>query len=144
MRFPALLLLCAFARLFMASDVQQTLKPLVVLPNSEQTLTGRDAITAVFNKAVIALGSDWNNNQQPPFHFEGANVPGKIRWCVYTVRLLTIFRVTTTIARFDPDIDWPPDLKFSVRIAVTDYKVGQQAAITHQQGPEVNRRDKDL
>lgn len=86
MLFPALLLLCAFVQLLMA-DVQ-TLKPLVVLPNSGQTLTGRDAITVVFNSAVIALGSDWNNNQQSPLHFEGATVPGKIRWCVRTLLII--------------------------------------------------------
>lgn len=47
-------------------------------------------------------------DESVPFYFttSGAeqSVPGKMRW------------VTTYIARFDPDIDWPKDLIFELRI----------------------------
>lgn len=46
-------------------------------------LRNRDAITAVFSSAVIALGADWGTELPAhliPFSFEGAQVPGKMRW----------------------------------------------------------------
>jgi len=76
-------------------------------------LQGADAITVVFNRAVVALGADWGKDLSPsaangaaPFSFVGLEraVPGKLRW------------VTTSIARFDPDGDWPTDLRFSVAV----------------------------
>lgn len=85
-------------------------------------LSGRTAITIIFNRAVIALGSDFGAYSanttadlmkpemqflQMPFVFDGLpeeGIPGKFRWA------------TTSIARFDPDIDWPSDLRFSVNV----------------------------
>lgn len=87
-------------------------------------ISGTTPITIVFNRAVIALGSDFdsyratttkdlmlldktNKTVQMPFVFEGLpeeGIPGKFRW------------VTTSICRFDPDIQWPTDLKFRVRV----------------------------
>lgn len=68
------------------------------------TLTGRQAITAVFSRPVIALGSDWGGPDPSspaaglvPFRLT-CGVPGRLRW------------VTTSIARFDPSVEWPPDL----------------------------------
>lgn len=56
---------------------------------------------AVFSRPVLALGADWGLQQLPreqlPFNLS-CNVPGRLRW------------VTTNIARFDPSVDWPPDL----------------------------------
>lgn len=46
-------------------------------------LQGRDAITVVYNAAVIALGSDFAAeipSNLTPFVLNGTNVPGKMRW----------------------------------------------------------------
>lgn len=54
------------------------------------------------------MGSDWGSGEPKtkPFKFvglpAGVTIPGKTRW------------VTTSIARFDPDVDWPTDLDFNV------------------------------
>eukprot|EP01127_Copromyxa_protea_P019958 TRINITY_DN6582_c0_g1_i1.p1 TRINITY_DN6582_c0_g1~~TRINITY_DN6582_c0_g1_i1.p1 ORF type:complete len:1992 (-),score=234.88 TRINITY_DN6582_c0_g1_i1:99-6074(-) len=85
------------------------LHTLAVLPDKSSVLRGKDAITVIFDSAVIALGSDWNTNPSNPFK-SNMQVPGKVRW------------VTTTIARFDPDVAWPPDLSFPVEIRATDYR----------------------
>ncbi|PNW72413.1 hypothetical protein CHLRE_16g677205v5 [Chlamydomonas reinhardtii] len=75
----------------------------VELSNSDSAsvgLYGRQALTAVFSRPVIALGSDFGtpaSEQKLPFRLN-CPVPGKARW------------VTTTIARFDADVDWPTDL----------------------------------
>ncbi|KAG2434208.1 hypothetical protein HXX76_007934 [Chlamydomonas incerta] len=66
------------------------------------TVSGRQALTAVFTRPVIALGSDFGLSAQQadqlaPFRLSCA-VPGKARW------------VTTAIYRYDPDVDWPTDL----------------------------------
>mmetsp|Transcript_40315 Transcript_40315/g.104524 ORF Transcript_40315/g.104524 Transcript_40315/m.104524 type:complete len:2609 (-) Transcript_40315:679-8505(-) len=88
------------------------LKVSTVLPgnsaNSATTLRGRDAITVVFSRPVIAIGEDFGDGPLPdrflPFSIFDrrlntvSNVPGKFRW------------VTTYILRFDTDIDWPSDL----------------------------------
>jgi Bacterial Alpha-2-macroglobulin MG10 domain/Alpha-2-macroglobulin family len=69
-------------------------------------LSGKDAITLVFNRPLIALGSDFQSmfgaTDFQPFELKGCSVPGKWRF------------VTTFVARFDPDEDWPPNLHFSV------------------------------
>ncbi|KAG2434214.1 hypothetical protein HXX76_007940 [Chlamydomonas incerta] len=68
--------------------------------SSSVSLYGRQALTAVFSRPVIALGSDFGipaSEQKLPFRLN-CPVPGKARW------------VTTTIARFDADVDWPTDL----------------------------------
>eukprot|EP00741_Cyanophora_paradoxa_P018347 tig00000204_g17715.t2 len=74
-------------------------------------ISQRSAITVVFNRAVIALGSDFDKEgsakERVPFTLHtdaGVEVPGKLRW------------VTTYIARFDPDVDWPTDLTLEVRV----------------------------
>ncbi|KAG2489968.1 hypothetical protein HYH03_011597 [Edaphochlamys debaryana] len=59
---------------------------------------------AVFSRPVIALGSDFGDGASEklaPFTLSCA-VPGKARW------------VSTTIYRFDPDIEWPTDLDCEV------------------------------
>eukprot|EP01044_Picomonas_judraskeda_P019670 COSAG03_NODE_4194_length_1645_cov_1.966365_2_plen_112_part_01 len=76
-------------------------------PAARSTLSGRDALTVTFNRAVIALGSDFGDEALPadkvPFSCVlsqpggGATPPmeGRWRW------------VTTFVARFDPVSDWP-------------------------------------
>jgi len=87
-------------------------------------LRGTTAITIVFNRAVIALGSDFgaynatttkelmeldkrNPNLKMPIVFEGLpeeGIPVRFRW------------VTTSICRVDPIGDWPTDLDFTVAV----------------------------
>ncbi|KAG2447325.1 hypothetical protein HYH02_007655 [Chlamydomonas schloesseri] len=64
---------------------------------------GRQALTVVFTRPVIALGADFGlspeqADKMAPFRLLNCPVPGKARW------------VTTTIYRFDPDLHWPSDL----------------------------------
>jgi len=69
------------------------------------TLSGRDAITVIFDHPAIALGQDWGSelpSDVVPFQLSGTTIPGTIRY------------VTTSIARFDPNIDWPNDLNFTL------------------------------
>ncbi|KXZ55787.1 hypothetical protein GPECTOR_2g1337 [Gonium pectorale] len=79
------------------------------VPVAEPAPLATPAPQAVFARPVIALGSDFGTpdaQQKLPFRLERAGgacpVPGKFRW------------VTTTIARFDPDVDWPTDLDCSL------------------------------
>ncbi|KAK9809200.1 hypothetical protein WJX72_011244 [[Myrmecia] bisecta] len=69
------------------------------------TVTGRQALTVVYSRAVIALGSDFGVAALPasqiPFTFSKA-IPGDWRW------------VTTYIARWDPAVDWPTDLNITL------------------------------
>jgi hypothetical protein len=74
------------------------------------TLSGRQALTAVFSRPVIALGADFappaGGQQLPPEQTPfttTCGVPGRMRW------------VTTSIARFDPSVEWPPDLRCAFR-----------------------------
>jgi len=64
--------------------------------------SGNQALTVVFSRPVIALGSDFGVGDTLPPSLVPFNincpVPGLFRW------------VTTSIARWDPTIDWPPDL----------------------------------
>jgi hypothetical protein len=95
------------------------LRVLSVLPTSSQASTrlyGRTALTVVYARPVIALGSDWSASGNDgvlaqnlvPFTLQACSgqpafaVPGKLRWA------------TTSIARFDADIDWPTDLCFDL------------------------------
>eukprot|EP01065_Artemidia_motanka_P040741 TRINITY_DN5158_c1_g2_i1.p1 TRINITY_DN5158_c1_g2~~TRINITY_DN5158_c1_g2_i1.p1 ORF type:complete len:2080 (+),score=602.26 TRINITY_DN5158_c1_g2_i1:60-6242(+) len=89
------------------------LKQLRLLPADGSVVGGRDAVTLVFSRAVIALGSNfasggdarvgglepllWNcsDGASPP-------VPGRLWW------------VTTAILRFDPSEDWPNDISCTV------------------------------
>eukprot|EP00798_Chlamydomonas_sp_ICE-L_P007932 gene7932-1146_t len=98
-------------------------------------LSGRQAITVVYSRPVIALGSDFatavnaggknvigqtavsrpvialgsdfamadNAGGKIPFTLTCPLIPGKFRW------------VTTTIARWDVDVDWPTDLNCSLQ-----------------------------
>ena len=70
-------------------------------------LSGRASITVTFNRAVIALGSDFAPGALPdtltPFTLEPP-VSGKLRW------------VTTSIARFDADEEWPPELELTLSL----------------------------
>jgi hypothetical protein len=94
---------------------------------ADTLLRGRDALTVVFSRSVIAMGSDFGASSPSilgvlpnkehaiasnlPFYVTSNGalkaVPGKLRW------------VTTYIARFDPDIDWPLDLKFELVVNPT-------------------------
>ncbi|KAF8063719.1 hypothetical protein HT031_003574 [Scenedesmus sp. PABB004] len=68
-----------------------------------RTHARRAAAQAVFSRPVIALGSDFGSDSAlppslVPFSLTCGSVPGRLRW------------VTTSIARWDPAIDWPTDL----------------------------------
>ena len=67
----------------------------------------RQALTATFSRAMIALGEDFGAGPLPaalvPFELDPP-IPGKLRW------------VTTSIARFDPDDDFPPSLNVTLRL----------------------------
>ncbi|GMH44585.1 hypothetical protein BSKO_12537 [Bryopsis sp. KO-2023] len=77
--------------------------------NSTERLTVRNkqALTVVFSRSVIALGQDFGKTSLPddkvPFFLE-PEIPGRFRW------------VTTYIARWDPDENWPLDseVKFTL------------------------------
>lgn len=96
-------------------SVQSDISVVTVLPNGDNpVLSNRESITVFFSKPVIALGSDFGSeipdNLQPITLDWPANVepiPGQTRW------------VTTSIARFDPDVDWPPYLRLTLRISIT-------------------------
>jgi len=67
----------------------------------------RQALTATFSLAMITLGEDFGAGPLPaalvPFELDPP-IPGKLRW------------VTTSIARFDPDDDFPPSLNVTLRL----------------------------
>jgi len=70
-------------------------------------IDGKQALTVTFSHAIIALGEDFGAGALPeslnPFMMSPA-VAGTVRW------------VTTSIARFDPLDEWPPELTVSVAI----------------------------
>eukprot|EP01052_Picozoa_sp_SAG31_P019631 SAG31_NODE_1440_length_8331_cov_4.818270_5_plen_1231_part_01 len=72
-------------------------------------ISGKDALTVTFSRAVIALGSDFGPEgrdipaDKVPFT-TSVDVPGRLRW------------VTTFTARFDPTDDWPKDLDFTLEV----------------------------
>lgn len=74
----------------------------VVGTSVEYPIHSRQPIQIIFNRAVIALGDDFEN-KDAPFTLSGS-VPGQFRW------------VTTYIARFDPLVDWPTDLHITLTI----------------------------
>ncbi|KXZ56112.1 hypothetical protein GPECTOR_2g994 [Gonium pectorale] len=114
-RASALLLLCAVsawqcsaapakAKSAFMSEVPLTIvmsTPAELASEGAAYVYGRQALTAVFSRPVIALGSDFNSRaaQQRAAFRLSCPMPGKLRW------------VTTTIARFDPNMDWPTDLE---------------------------------
>lgn len=88
-------------------------------PAARASVSGRDAITVTFNRAVIALGSDFGAGDvlpadKVPFSVTVAQVTtgarteasmdGRWRW------------VTTFVARFDPAADWPTDVTVNVQL----------------------------
>ena len=82
----------------------------VVSPDAPPTpvaLSNRDAVTVTFSRAVIALGSDFGPGALPPnltpFTLDPP-VAGHLRW------------VTTSIARFDPAAEWPPELELTLSL----------------------------
>ena len=82
----------------------------VVSPDAEPTpvaLSNRDAVTVTFSRAVIALGSDFGPGALPPnltpFVLDPP-VAGHLRW------------VNTSIARFDPAAEWPPELELTLSL----------------------------
>lgn len=73
-------------------------------------LSGRQAITAVFSRPVVPLGSDFGAAEDfggvAPFNLSCNSLqplPGSRRW------------VTTNIARFTPAIAWPSDLSCTLQ-----------------------------
>ncbi|PNH04504.1 hypothetical protein TSOC_009336 [Tetrabaena socialis] len=79
--------------------------PLTVITTTPVALSTQDDDGAVFSRPVIALGSDFGGadaTKKVPFRLT-CGVAGKLRW------------VTTSIARFDPEEDWPPDLECSLK-----------------------------
>eukprot|EP00163_Fabomonas_tropica_P015313 TRINITY_DN2807_c0_g1_i4.p1 TRINITY_DN2807_c0_g1~~TRINITY_DN2807_c0_g1_i4.p1 ORF type:complete len:171 (+),score=23.59 TRINITY_DN2807_c0_g1_i4:186-698(+) len=104
-----------------APALKMPLKIVSILPSSSSPdvsyqLYGNMALTVVFSRPVIALGSDLymgNQTNAPnvPFRLvpHDPSIPidklkGKFRW------------VTTRIARFDLDTTWPTDLHFRLEI----------------------------
>eukprot|EP00198_Chlamydomonas_reinhardtii_P005013 XP_001694349.1 predicted protein [Chlamydomonas reinhardtii] len=98
------------ARVFLAKELPLTVvltTPSEVMVNSSEPvrLYNRQAIQVVFSRPVIALGSDFGDGaaaKQVPFRLS-CGVPGSFRW------------VSTTAGRWDPALDWPPDLSCSLR-----------------------------
>ena len=95
-----------------ASETATVLQPFTVLSltptkrgkagAARLELAGREAITLTFSHAVIALGSDFSAGPLPkeltPFEMTPP-VAGRVRW------------VTTSVVRFDPEGEWPPELE---------------------------------
>jgi hypothetical protein len=79
----------------------------------------RQALTVTFSSAMIALGEDFGPGPLPhdvvPFELFPP-IPGKLRW------------VTTTIARFDPDSDYPPSLTFALQLTGMASRAGATLA----------------
>jgi hypothetical protein len=106
----AALLLIAPATIAGAFLPALSLDVVSLTPAASTQLFGRTAITVTFNRAVIALGSDFGDADLPvdkvPFFIEVSSegegrstaavpiVAGRWRW------------VTTFVARFDPNADW--------------------------------------
>jgi hypothetical protein len=106
-RIVEVLLILHAATAFKADRLAPKFTVLSFEPRNGEELERRDTITAVFSQAVIALGEDLDQAHQQdrqPFLITGIQIPWKIRW------------VTTSIARLDPLIDWPPGASFEVKI----------------------------
>lgn len=95
----------SFGKLPLTVTVTTPTELVTAAANEPLTISGRQAITAVFSRPIIPLGSDFGKEQEyggaVPFTIscDGSSpVPGRGRW------------VTTNIARFDPSVDWPSDL----------------------------------
>ena len=107
----ALVLTSAFAATVAIPDALTVLSltPSASSPTLPATVpvSGHEALTVTFTRAVIALGADFLPGELPaslvPFHLT-PSVPGKLRW------------VTTSIARFDPDGEWPHEHVLSLSL----------------------------
>ena len=100
-----------------ASETAAVLQPFTVLSltptkrgkagAARLELVGHEAITLTFSHAVIALGSDFSAGPLPkeltPFQMTPP-VAGRVRW------------VTTSVVRFDPEGEWPPELELSLSL----------------------------
>lgn len=74
---------------------------------SSVPLSGSTPLTVTFSRAVIALGSDFGAGPLEPRltpFLLSPSVAGSYRW------------VTTSIARFDPATEWPPELEISLTL----------------------------
>ena len=110
---------CTLALILPASARADALTVLSLTPSTDTaheqqsadpvTLEGHEAITLTFSRSVIALGSDWGGDGSSlpdsltPFTLHPP-VRGKLRW------------VTTSIARFDADKEWPPELELTLTL----------------------------
>eukprot|EP01065_Artemidia_motanka_P009493 TRINITY_DN1485_c0_g1_i1.p1 TRINITY_DN1485_c0_g1~~TRINITY_DN1485_c0_g1_i1.p1 ORF type:complete len:2335 (+),score=541.26 TRINITY_DN1485_c0_g1_i1:189-7193(+) len=91
-----------------------------ILPISGTKLDGRDAVTVVFGRSVIALGSAWKEAAGSTDSREGVAVngvaPAKLT-CTSDEPVPGYWRwVTTAILRFDPAVDWPSDIECTVAV----------------------------
>ena len=108
-RTPALVL--GVAALASAYGGDDPLRVLSLVPNAmqpgPQQLSGRDALTITFTHSVIALGADFGSGPVAPEFSPiilDPPVAGALRW------------VTTSVARFDADDDWPLELYLTVKM----------------------------
>ena len=107
-----MLLLCALLATSAAEQLSVHISPFTSAGSVQPVCSGgsdcRQALTATFSLAMIALGEDFGAGALPaalvPFELDPP-IPGKLRW------------VTTTIARFDADDDFPPSLNFTLRLS---------------------------
>lgn len=121
MLLRALVLLGAVVQLALAPPFLPALELDVISFTSpaRASVSGRDALTVTFNRAVIALGSDFGAGDvlpadKVPFSVTVAQsatgatteapMDGRWRW------------VTTFVARFDPAADWPTDVTVNVQL----------------------------
>ena len=111
-------LLLLFATATGSADNEASLSVLALTPSTDTAATarspttpspvvisGNEAITVTFSRAVIALGSDYAPGELPSAleaFTLSPPVAGRQRW------------VTTSIARFDPNGEWPPELSISL------------------------------
>ena len=93
------------------------LKQLRLITPDAGRVSGTDAVTLVFSRAVIALGSNFHGGDNSAAHGVepllwtcndeasggAAPLPGRTWW------------VTTAIVRFDPAVPWPNDLHCEVQ-----------------------------
>ena len=111
-RQHTMLLLCALLATSAAEQLSVHISPFTSAGSVQPVCSGgsdcRQALTATFSLAMIALGEDFGAGALPaalvPFELDPP-IPGKLRW------------VTTTIARFDADDDFPPSLNFTLRLS---------------------------
>ena len=105
-----MLILCSLLAACAAEQLSVHISPFTSAGSVQPVCSGgcRQALSATFSLAMIALGEDFGAGALPaalvPFELDPP-IPGKLRW------------VTTTIARFDADDDFPPSLNFTLRLS---------------------------